>query len=83
VDLYGVYNGYQGLFENGIEKLDAELLGWIKSHRFVNGACLGSGRYEFTSEKMQKSLLNLKKHGIDTLVFIGGNGTMAALHKLT
>ncbi|MGD6961245.1 diphosphate--fructose-6-phosphate 1-phosphotransferase [Fictibacillus phosphorivorans] len=82
VELFGVYNGYQGLYENDIEKLDDELLGWIKSHRYVNGACLGSGRYEFTTEKIQKSLLHLKKHGIDTLVFIGGNGTMAALHKL-
>ncbi|MBY6036929.1 diphosphate--fructose-6-phosphate 1-phosphotransferase [Fictibacillus nanhaiensis] len=82
-ELFGVYNGYQGLFENDMEKLDSELLGWIKLHKLVNGACLGSGRYEFTKEKMQRSISHLKSRGIDTLVFIGGNGTMAALQKLS
>lgn len=81
-DVYGVINGYQGLAEERFIPLTGEFLQWVKNHRDIPGACLGGGRYPLSGEKVLQSVLNLKKRGIDTLVFIGGNGTMAALHRL-
>ncbi|UOF89090.1 diphosphate--fructose-6-phosphate 1-phosphotransferase [Fodinisporobacter ferrooxydans] len=81
--VYGIMNGYQGLAENDLELLEGGMLHWVLSHRFVPGACLGSGRFLFTEEKISQAVRNLKKRDIHTLVFIGGNGTMAALQKIS
>ncbi|WP_179232806.1 diphosphate--fructose-6-phosphate 1-phosphotransferase [Paenibacillus rigui] len=83
VELYGVMNGYQGLVLNEMERFDRSSLEWLKQHRGVPGACLGSGRYAFTSDLIVTAVLNLKARDIHTLVFIGGNGTMAALQKMS
>lgn len=83
IELYGVMNGYQGLVEDDLEFIDETRLNWIQAHRNVPGACLGSGRYPFIGDLITKAVLNLKKRDIHTLVFIGGNGTMKALQKLS
>lgn len=80
--IYAVMNGYQGLVENDFEHLEGPLYDWVQKHKYIPGACLGSGRYDFTPELMVKAVLNLKNNDIHTLVFIGGNGTMAALQKM-
>lgn len=82
-EIYAVMNGYQGVVEEDLERLEGPLYDWVRQHKDVPGCCLGSGRYPFTPELIYKAVLNLKKHGIHTLVFIGGNGTMAALHKMS
>lgn len=82
-EIYGIMNGYQGLAENDLELMEGSDLDWLLSHKFVPGACLGSGRYPFTPDAMIKAVLNLKARDIHTLVFIGGNGTMAALQKMS
>ncbi|WP_281888546.1 diphosphate--fructose-6-phosphate 1-phosphotransferase [Paenibacillus sp. YYML68] len=81
--VYAVMNGYQGLVEDDMEPLEEHSLEWVQQHKLVPGACLGSGRYPFTNERMQQAVEQLKRRGIDTLVFIGGNGTMAALQRLS
>lgn len=83
VEIYGIMNGYQGLVEDDLEWIDGHRLDWIRSHEFVPGACLGSGRYPFTPDLIARAVLNLKKRDIHTLVFIGGNGTMSALQKMS
>lgn len=82
VELYTVENGYEGLVEAKIYRADQEKIQGILDSRYDSGACLGSGRYQFTDERIRRAVQNLKEYQIDALVFIGGNGTMAALEKL-
>jgi 6-phosphofructokinase 1 len=81
-EIYPVHNGYQGLVGDRLYPLSEARYEWIRSHHGVPGACLGSGRYEFTPERMEQAVLNLKREDIHTLAFIGGNGTMYALKRL-
>lgn len=82
-ELFAVRDGYQGLAENDFVPIDEQYLQWIKKHRFVPGACLGSGRYKFTEDRIHQAVHYLKHNKIDVLVFIGGNGTMAALQRIS
>ena len=77
-----VENGYEGLVEGNFLRGDDEVLGWILNNRDTPGACLKSGRYQFHDEAIRKAVTNLHDQGIQTLVFIGGNGTMEALNKI-
>jgi len=83
MQIYGIRNGYNGLVENEIEPLEGHLLQWVQKNKYVPGACLGSGRYMFTKDKISKAVQNLRKHDIHCLLFIGGNGTMAALEQVS
>ncbi|PYZ92620.1 hypothetical protein CR194_13190 [Salipaludibacillus keqinensis] len=78
-----VFNGYSGLAEDDLIVMKEADKERIISHSHVPGAMLGSGRYHFNEERMERAVNNLKKHDIDTLVFIGGNGTMAALYRIS
>ncbi len=80
-ELYTVENGYEGLAESKIQKADRKRIEKILDAKYDSGACLGSGRYEFTEDKIVRAVKNLKAYGMDSLAFIGGNGTMAALEK--
>lgn len=82
-EAFAVLNGYQGLVNEDFERLEGPFYDWVKQHKTIPGACLGSGRYPFTPDLMVRAVLNLKKNDIHTLVFIGGNGTMAALQKMS
>ena len=81
--LFTVTNGYQGLVQDDMEQVDGALYEWVRRHRRVPGACLGSGRYPFTPERMARAVANLQKRDIHTLVLIGGNGTMAGLQRMS
>ena len=67
-EVYGVYDGYQGLVEGKIKKLEILAKG---------GTILGSSRLpEFKLDEVQdKAIENLKRFDIDSLVVIGGDGS--------
>lgn len=73
-NVYGVYNGYKGLVNGDINKLNRESVSRILNR---GGTILGSARFpEFVEEKYQKIAAdNLRQLGIDGLVVIGGDGT--------
>jgi 6-phosphofructokinase 1 len=73
-EAYGVYNGYKGLVENNIHRLERNDVGQILNR---GGTILGSSRLSsFKDEAVrQVAVDNLKKIGIDALVVIGGDGT--------
>ena len=82
VEIYGIYHGYSGLINGQIEKLELGSVGDI-IHR--GGTKLYTARCpEFkTVEGRMKGIEQLKKHGIEGLVVIGGDGSYMGAKKLT
>lgn len=82
LSVYGVYDGFHGLYRNNIEVLE---------HRHVaekinqGGTFLGSARFpEFKQRDIRETAIdNLQKHGIEALVVIGGDGSYAGAKALT
>src|SRR5690606_30824792 len=82
LEVYGIYYGYQGLLNGHIEKMELGSVGDI-IHR--GGTKLYTSRCpEFKTEEGQlKGIEQLKKHGIEGLVVIGGDGSFRGAMKLT
>ncbi len=81
-EMYFVYEGYKGLIEGNIHKVDRSGVSEIISH---GGTILKSARLPgFKDIEVRKqALAQLKKHKIDALVCIGGDGTYMGAKKLT
>ncbi len=73
-DCIGIYRGYQGMIEGDFVELKARSVNNIINK---GGTILKTARSkEFrTKEGREKAFLNLKKHEIDALVVIGGDGS--------
>lgn len=73
-EVYGIYDGYQGLVEGKIRKLGYSDVSEILAK---GGTILGSSRLpEFKLDEVQNlAIKNLKKYDIDSLVVIGGDGS--------
>lgn len=82
IEVYGIYNGYAGLVNGEIEIMCHKSVGGIINQ---GGTFLGSARLpEFTEpEVRRRGIDNLKKHGIDALVVIGGDGSFMGAARLT
>lgn len=81
--VYGIQKGYEGLLENNIRELNVSSVGNILQH---GGTILQTSRSkEFrTPEGRKKAADILKKHHIDALIVIGGDGSFngaMALHQ--
>ena len=84
VEVWGINNGYKGMIEDDMCKLESRHVGDIIQR---GGTFLGTARSpEFKTEEGRKTAVeNLKKHGIEGLVIIGGDGSLtggALLSKL-
>ncbi len=84
VEVWGIYNGYKGMLDDEMEQLTSRSVSDLIQR---GGTFLGTARCpEFkTEEGRKKGLANLKKHGIEGLVIIGGDGSLtggALLSKL-
>ncbi|MGM9924604.1 MAG: 6-phosphofructokinase [Bacillus sp. (in: firmicutes)] len=82
LEVFGIYQGYQGLMNGSIKKLEVGSVGDIVQR---GGTMLFSARCpEFkTKEGQLKGIEQLKKHGIDALVVIGGDGSYMGAKALT
>ena len=82
VDVYGIYGGYAGLVSGNIKKLELGSVGDI-IHR--GGTMLQSARLpEFANRDVQqKGIEQLRAHGIEGLVVIGGDGSYRGARALT
>lgn len=82
LEVYGIYNGYEGLVNNNIRQLDR---GDVSDIIIQGGTVLGSARLEEFKllEVREKAVANLKLHGIEGLVVIGGDGTYRGAMALT
>ena len=75
IDCYGIYKGYEGLISDDLVKLNARGVNNIINK---GGTILKSARcLEFrTKEGRLKAKATLDKYDIDSLVVIGGNGSL-------
>ncbi len=80
--VYGINRGYKGLIESDLVEMNLSSVGDI-IHR--GGTILKSSRCEEfkTEEGRQQAVKILKKHGIDCLVVIGGDGSFMGAQKLS
>jgi len=74
LEVYGIHDGYLGLYENNIEKMHPRSVSEKMGH---GGTFLGTARLkEFTEYEVRKvAVQNLEALGIDAIVAIGGDGT--------
>lgn len=80
--IYGVYGGFYGLYHNHITPL---LYQHVSEKINQGGTFLGSARFpEFAQVSIrQHAIQQLKQHGIEALVVIGGDGSYAGANALT
>ena len=74
LEVYGIYNGYQGLIDGKVEQLTAKSVENIL-HR--GGTVLGTARCPamMTPQGQKKAVATLNQYGIEGLVVIGGDGS--------
>lgn len=82
LEIYGIRSGYAGLVQGDIFKLSS----YDVSEKLNRGGTfLGSARLpEFKNEEVRRvAIEQLKKHDIDALVVIGGDGSFMGAKRLT
>lgn len=82
LEVYGVHDGYLGLINGNIEKMNRKSVSDIVNR---GGTILKTARLpEFKNvETRQKGVEMLRKFGIEALVVIGGDGSYMGAKKLT
>lgn len=82
LEVFGVYDGYQGLYHNKIKQLTRYSVSDMINR---GGTFLGSARFpEFKHPEVRAKCAEvLRSHGIDALVVIGGDGSYMGAKLLT
>jgi len=78
IDAYLIYDGLEGLIDNNIQKASHKDLAGIVH---IGGTVIRSSRSKrfFEKEYREQAFHNLKKHGIDGIVVLGGDGSFRAM----
>ncbi len=81
MNVYGIYRGYTGLIDGQIKLMNERSVGNIIQ---TGGTILKTSRCpEFkTVEGRQKAIANLKKHNIEGLIVVGGDGSFRGAREL-
>ncbi len=84
LEVYGIYDGYKGMYEGKIERLYRKS---VSDKIRLGGTFLGTARLpEFSNPEIRAvAIENLNEYGIDAVIAIGGDGTYRgalALHKM-
>ena len=82
IEVWGIRNGYAGMIDNDMTKLDSRSVGDIIQK---GGTFLGTARSEEfkTLQGRQKAAANLQSHGIEGLIVIGGDGSLTGAKQLS
>lgn len=78
LEIYGLLNGFEGLLKDKIINLSDLTQEQLKRLRNTPAMFLGSSRMFLTAEIFAAIPQKLSEKNIDTLIMIGGNGTMYA-----
>ena len=82
IEVWGIRNGYAGMIDDDMMKLDSRSVGDIIQK---GGTFLGTARSEEfkTLQGRQKAAANLQSHGIEGLIVIGGDGSLTGAKQLS
>ena len=82
MDVYAVYEGYQGLIENNIVLMDWKSVSGIMQE---GGTIIGTARSKDfrTHEGLLTAAENLIHRGIDSLIVIGGDGSLSGADEFS
>ncbi|AKC32353.1 6-phosphofructokinase [Candidatus Pantoea carbekii] len=82
IEIFGIYDGYLGLYEDRMIHLDRYSVSDIIN---CGGTFLGSARFpRFCNENIRKiAIENMKQRGLEALVVIGGDGSYIGAKHLT
>ena len=82
IEVYGIYDGYLGLHEGRIKKLERHNVSDMINR---GGTFLGSARFpEFREESVRHTAIaHMRKLDIEALVVIGGDGSYMGAKKMT
>jgi 6-phosphofructokinase 1 len=80
-EVIGVLDGYEGLMRGDFVPLSTEVVGGAQGN---GGTLLGSARSSrfLEPEGRREARTQLAKHGVDSLIVIGGNGSLRGLSAL-
>ncbi|MFZ2357615.1 MAG: 6-phosphofructokinase, partial [Candidatus Omnitrophota bacterium] len=80
LEVMGVFRGWWGLINEELKIFDHRSVSGIINQ---GGTILKTSRCQefFLKEGQERAYGNIKKHSIDGLVVIGGNGSFAAAHE--
>ncbi|MFM7769779.1 MAG: 6-phosphofructokinase, partial [Bacteroidota bacterium] len=81
IEVEGVFQGYTGLIAGDFKRLNERSVARILGR---GGTILKSSRSKefMTLEGRQKAIDQIRRHHVDALITIGGNGTFTGAHKL-
>ena len=79
--VYGIYRGYEGLINGEIKEFTSESVSNVIQR---GGTILKTARSKefMTEEGRAKAYENLRRHHIDALIVIGGNGSLSGAQEL-
>ncbi len=82
LEVFGIMRGYQGMVDDDIVPMHSRSVANIIQR---GGTILKTARCKefFEPEGRKKAYVNLKKHGIDGLVIIGGDGSFRGAQKFS
>ena len=80
--VYGIYRGWEGLIDGEVKEFTTESVSGII---FEGGTILRTSRSErfLTVEGRAQAYQTIKKHKIDALIVIGGNGSLSGAQELS
>ena len=82
LEVYGIMRGYSGMIDNDIFRMESRSVANIIQRGGTILKCARSKDF-FEVEGRKKAYENLKKHGIDGLVVIGGDGSFRGAQRFS
>lgn len=79
--IYGARFGMKGLATNDIVELTTLPADMLQQMRNSPGAALGSSRFKPTEQDLDRCVEHLRALHVRTMIFLGGNGTMAGANS--
>ena len=79
----GMRFGIEGFLQGEVVDLSAMGRGDIDRLRSTPGSALGSCRYKLQDSDLPRIAAELARHGVDGLIYIGGNDTMDTIHRIS
>jgi ATP-dependent phosphofructokinase / diphosphate-dependent phosphofructokinase len=80
--IYGMRNGIQGLLQGDLVDLGSLPNEVLPALQQTPSAALGSCRYHLTDADIPQAIAVLREHGVQCMVYIGGNDSADTSHRL-